>query len=383
VSDNASENTTVYNNVSRFGSDYFEGLTQTPATVVSGAVTAEDVDELENCVLNNSSYYHNLNAQWFLISLSSNALYFDSTSPVTDTSLIAVLEASVKKTLFYFRSLSVLVVSDTQNQPLMTRAEASTLTDEHLLMWDALNNKAKDSGISKSDIQSIIANIFLTAHPVGSLFWTNDPTDPSVTYGGTWRRIKDKFVYAMGDNDTVDTTHGNDTVKLSVANMPSHYHSTNIGSTTGSISGGLTTYAKNYTGETRPDGSRVSADDALEANIYPGYAGGPYFSHGDIANGNGTNGIYPPSAGKFASADGHAGVVARNNGYNDMVGAYAGASGGLNGVDHYHFGFNHFHEVVGSVTVNFGTKNTDSKGSGTAFSIMPPYICKYCWERTA
>ena len=27
--------------------------------------------------------------------------------------------------------------------------------------------------------------------------------------------------------------------------------------------------------------------------------------------------------------------------------------------------------------------NTSSFGSGTSFSILPPYIVKYCWERTA
>ena len=27
--------------------------------------------------------------------------------------------------------------------------------------------------------------------------------------------------------------------------------------------------------------------------------------------------------------------------------------------------------------------NTGSNGSGSAFSILPPYIVKYCWERTA
>lgn len=31
-----------------------------------------------------------------------------------------------------------------------------------------------------------------------------------------------------------------------------------------------------------------------------------------------------------------------------------------------------------------GTQDTtSSSGSGTSFSIMPPYIVKYCWERTA
>ena len=26
---------------------------------------------------------------------------------------------------------------------------------------------------------------------------------------------------------------------------------------------------------------------------------------------------------------------------------------------------------------------TGANGSGTSFSVLPPYIVKYCWERTA
>ena len=36
---------------------------------------------------------------------------------------------------------------------------------------------------------------------------------------------------------------------------------------------------------------------------------------------------------------------------------------------------------TGSFTGSAGT--TDTSGKGTAFSIIPPYVVKYCWERTA
>ena len=40
---------------------------------------------------------------------------------------------------------------------------------------------------------------------------------------------------------------------------------------------------------------------------------------------------------------------------------------------------------TGSTTPSFtGTAgNTSSSGSGSSFSILPPYVVKYCWERTA
>ena len=41
--------------------------------------------------------------------------------------------------------------------------------------------------------------------------------------------------------------------------------------------------------------------------------------------------------------------------------------------------------TTGSTTPTFtGTAGTtSSNGSGSSFSILPPYVVKYCWERTA
>lgn len=55
------------------------------------------------------------------------------------------------------------------------------------------------------------AQIFLAAHPVGSLFWSSDSTSPASLYGGTWRQIKDKFILAAGDTYTAGATGGSAT----------------------------------------------------------------------------------------------------------------------------------------------------------------------------
>ena len=45
--------------------------------------------------------------------------------------------------------------------------------------------------------------------PVGSLYWTLDASfDPGSSFGGTWVRVKDTFVYAAGDNDSIGDTGG-------------------------------------------------------------------------------------------------------------------------------------------------------------------------------
>lgn len=53
------------------------------------------------------------------------------------------------------------------------------------------------------DIDIVIAEIVsqakLAAHPIGSYYESDDPTDPSVLFGGTWERVKDCVTIARGD----------------------------------------------------------------------------------------------------------------------------------------------------------------------------------------
>lgn len=49
------------------------------------------------------------------------------------------------------------------------------------------------------------------AHPIGSYYWSENPTDPSVLFGGTWERIKDKFILAAGDNYEIGEAGVNNT----------------------------------------------------------------------------------------------------------------------------------------------------------------------------
>lgn len=62
------------------------------------------------------------------------------------------------------------------------------------------------------------------AHPIGSYYWSSDPTNPSALFGGDWEQVTDKFVLAAGSTYSVDQTGGEATHTLSVNEMPQHYH---------------------------------------------------------------------------------------------------------------------------------------------------------------
>ena len=72
-------------------------------------------------------------------------------------------------------------------------------------------------------------------YPIGSYYWSENNIDPSDLFGGTWERIKDRFLYALGDTGTINETGGSSThshtqsattggTALTVAQMPSHDH---------------------------------------------------------------------------------------------------------------------------------------------------------------
>ena len=61
-------------------------------------------------------------------------------------------------------------------------------------------------------------------YPIGSLYWSSESTDPSTLFGGTWERIKDKFILAAGDNYEAGSTGGEVSHKLTTSEIPSHNH---------------------------------------------------------------------------------------------------------------------------------------------------------------
>lgn len=60
----------------------------------------------------------------------------------------------------------------------------------------------------KEVIQAAVADAKLAAHPVGSLYWSTQSTDPASLFGGTWEQVKDRFVLAAGDSYAVGATGG-------------------------------------------------------------------------------------------------------------------------------------------------------------------------------
>ena len=78
-----------------------------------------------------------------------------------------------------------------------------------------------------ASVQDLVKQILLAAHPVGSYYWSSESTDPGTLFGGTWERVKGRFVYAS-DADTAGATGGASSHTISIAEMPKHHHGVHV-----------------------------------------------------------------------------------------------------------------------------------------------------------
>ena len=77
---------------------------------------------------------------------------------------------------------------------------------------------------------SIYSNFLLAAHPVGSIYQSSSLVNPADLFGGgTWERIKDRFLLAAGDSYAEGSTGGEAAHTLTANEMPKHSHNVSNG----------------------------------------------------------------------------------------------------------------------------------------------------------
>ena len=192
------------------------------------------------------------------------------------------------------------------------------------------------------------ATLLNFCYPIGSLYWSSKSTNPASLFGGTWVQIKDRFVLACGDTyKTVGATGGASDVTLSVSNMPSHNHSFKP---TGTIS--------------NTGGHRHGPGDKLY-NVYQPSGG--------------SNNKNEPSYLSYFNTSKHWYDWSFKNNDNIISSENSSSTIQSSSVQPNFTGYAGYH----SHTFSGSAGTTGSNGSGTSFSILPPYVVKYCFERTA
>lgn len=159
-------------------------------------------------------------------------------------------------------------------------------------------------------------------HKVGDIICTTSSTNPQTYYGGTWETITNRFLIGAGSSYSAGGTGGASSVTLSTSHMPSHSHSMP---------------AHNHWFELTS-------------------GGGGWHTHGVYSH-NGNTGSW-----EYLRPSGWTG----GNGWRQVDAAAE-----------------HTHWVAGWTGNNNGAGSTNANGSGSSFSIIPPYYGVYFWRRTA
>ena len=110
-----------------------------------------------------------------------------------------------------------------------------TFTDaEYTTGWDFVGSAPPtknefDAWFKYTDerLKWLYDKLMASLYPVGSVYISFSATDPSTLFGGTWTRLKDRFLLACGDVYAPNSTGGSATVTLTQNQLPSHTHSCN------------------------------------------------------------------------------------------------------------------------------------------------------------
>ena len=122
--------------------------------------------------------------------------------------------------------------------PVVGKDGNLTVRNVHMLLEQA---DGEDALVLRGAVNQIVASVaiadlknalgiangatVLDMYPVGSIYQTTSSTfNPQTAWGGTWERIKDRFLLAAGDTYTGGSTGGEATHKLTVQELPSHQH---------------------------------------------------------------------------------------------------------------------------------------------------------------
>lgn len=90
--------------------------------------------------------------------------------------------------------------------------------------FDNLTQSEKDNGTTYYIKDGVPLRICDYIYPVGAIYMSVNNISPALLFGGTWERIKDRFLLAAGDDYTAGSTGGEAEHILTTDEIPAHAH---------------------------------------------------------------------------------------------------------------------------------------------------------------
>ena len=217
-------------------------------------------------------------------------------------------------------------------------------------------------------------------YPVGSVYISFNSANPQTLFGGTWTRLKDKFLLANGDSYAPNTTGGSATKTIGVTNLPAHNHTVNASTHSHSVT-------------TAGSGSHTHTASSNTTGAHT-HGGGSLNVTGTFGTGQNTPSLFRnDTSGVFSNVGTNGNRYASGETNNDRTskikletaGKWSGATASAGNHSHtitVNSVSNHTHTVTISNSGSH-THTTNNTGGGTPLNILPPYMTVYMWRRTA
>mgnify|MGYP000000512002 FL=1 len=155
-----------------------------------------------------------------------------STSGLTDTYEITLTDGT-KKTFNVSNGKGIISIAKTSTIGLL---DTYTIT---------YNDRTTSTFSVKNGETGSIENLLDRTYPIGSIYMSVNSTEPSTLFGGTWERLKGRFLIGAGTNTEANSngeygdlgrgdpnfaggeTGGQYYHQLTIDEMPEHHHDTN------------------------------------------------------------------------------------------------------------------------------------------------------------
>lgn len=98
----------------------------------------------------------------------------------------------------------------------------TAVNDNDYLIIDNLSSTNKI--LVKTILDTFKQKLLDELYPIGSIYMSVNSANPNTLFGGTWEKIKDRFLLASGDTYIAGDVGGEATHTLTINEMPKHKH---------------------------------------------------------------------------------------------------------------------------------------------------------------
>jgi hypothetical protein len=183
-----------------------------------------NISEIQDDLKANPSLYEN---KFNLENLSQKTVHFKSLGNIPDIfKFIKDLLDNKKDTIEKIKNKIIINVKfplGNKEEKISFDILAKKISLESSLknINESLKEINKTNIITKAEFKK---DLLEKVYPIGSYYWSEKNTSPSDIFGGSWTKIRGRFLFASDSNHDVGDTGGEETHTLTLSEMPSHYH---------------------------------------------------------------------------------------------------------------------------------------------------------------